>query len=198
MPHLRLRNRHLISLMEFLAAPYSVLRRVVPQILVLGALIYVSAYVYISYQRLDVLSAIYAAVSLVTTIGAYAPSLSEMSASEKIVLSVVMVAAVSAYASAAVTIINTVSSRQAWRDARARWRGSHLAGHVLIVGDKPDVVHAASKLEVMREEYVVLTDNSGMMGPLPASKVIIGDPLDEKELRAAGAGLSARRHDNDV
>ncbi len=153
----------------------------------LGILIYISAYIYLVYQHLDVISAIYAAVSLVTTIGAYAPSIEEMSAAEKMILTVVMIAAVSVYASAAVTIINTVSNRQTWRDARARWRGSHVMNHSLIVGDKPDVMHAASKLESMREEYVVLTNNSQMLGPLPASRVIIGGPLDERELKAAGA-----------
>ncbi|BBE42584.1 potassium channel family protein [Conexivisphaera calida] len=187
MPLLRLRNRRLLSLMEILAAPYSVFRRVLPQVATLGVLIYISGYIYISYQHLDLISALYAAVSLVTTIGAYAPSLSEMSAAEKLVLTVVMVAAVSVYASAAVTIINTVSNRQTWRDARARWRGSHVKDHTLIVGDKPDVAHAASKLESMREEYVVLTSKSEMLGPLPASRVILGDPLDERELKAAGA-----------
>ncbi|MGC8772092.1 MAG: potassium channel family protein [Conexivisphaera sp.] len=187
MPLLRLSNRRLLSLMEVLAAPYSVFRRVLPQVSVLGILIYISAYIYLVYQHLDVISAIYAAVSLVTTIGAYAPSIEEMSAAEKMILTVVMIAAVSVYASAAVTIINTVSNRQTWRDARARWRGSHVMNHSLIVGDKPDVMHAASKLESMREEYVVLTNNSQMLGPLPASRVIIGDPLDERELKAAGA-----------
>ncbi len=187
MPLLRLSNRHLLSLMEVLAAPYSVFRRVLPQVSVLGILIYISAYIYLVYQHLDVISAVYAAVSLVTTIGAYAPSIEEMSAAEKMILTIVMIAAVSVYASAAVTIINTVSNRQTWRDARARWRGSHVMNHSLIVGDKPDVMHAASKLESMREEYVVLTNNSQMLGPLPASRVIIGDPLDERELKAAGA-----------
>ncbi|MGC8847976.1 MAG: potassium channel family protein [Conexivisphaera sp.] len=187
MPLLRLSNRRLLSLMEVLAAPYSVFRRVLPQVSVLGILIYISAYIYLVYQHLDVISAIYAAVSLVTTIGAYAPSIEEMSAAEKMILTVVMIAAVSVYASAAVTIINTVSNRQTWRDARARWRGSHVMNHSLIVGDKPDVMHAASKLESMREEYVVLTNNSQMLGPLPASRVIIGGPLDERELKAAGA-----------
>ncbi|PMP93852.1 MAG: potassium channel protein, partial [Nitrososphaera sp.] len=187
MPLLRLSNSLNASLMEVLAAPYSVFRRVLPQVSVLGILIYISAYIYLVYQHLDVISAIYAAVSLVTTIGAYAPSIEEMSAAEKMILTVVMIAAVSVYASAAVTIINTVSNRQTWRDARARWRGSHVMNHSLIVGDKPDVMHAASKLESMREEYVVLTNNSQMLGPLPASRVIIGDPLDERELKAAGA-----------
>ena len=187
MPLLRLRNRHLMSILEVLAAPYSVLYRVLPQVVALGILIYISSYIYISYQHLDPISALYAGVSLVTTIGAYAPSLGEMSSAEKLVLTVVMVASVSAYASAAVTIINTVSNRQTWRDARARWRGSHVKGHVLIVGDKPDIVHATSKLESMRDEYMVLTGKGEMMGQVPASRVIIGDPLDEGELRAAGA-----------
>ncbi len=185
-PRIRIRNGRILSVLEILAAPYSVVGRVLPQVAALAALIVISAYIYIVYQHLDPLSSIYAAVSLVTTIGAYAPSLGEMGASEKVILTVVMVASVSTYASAAVTIINTISNRQTWIDARARWRGSHVKGHVVIVGDKPDVVHAASKLEAMREEYVVLTNKSEMLGPLPAGKVILGDPLDERELRAAG------------
>ncbi len=190
MPRIRLKNRLLLSLLEILAAPYSVFRRVLPQIAVLAVLIYISGYIYISYQHLDPISAIYAAVGLVTTIGTYMPSLSEMGPFEKVVLTVVIVAAVSVYASAAVTIINTVSNRQTWRDARARWRGSHVKDHILIAGDKPDVVHAASKLESMREEYIVLTNKSELLGPLPASRVILGDPLDERELRAAGADVA--------
>ncbi|MFP3292971.1 MAG: hypothetical protein RXP77_01385, partial [Nitrososphaeria archaeon] len=103
MPLLRLRNRHLMSILEVLAAPYSVFYRVLPQAVALGILIYISSYIYMSYQHLDPISALYAGVSLVTTIGAYAPSLGEMSSAEKLVLAVVMVASVSAYASAAVT-----------------------------------------------------------------------------------------------
>jgi len=179
-------NKLLFKLLENLAAPYSILSRVLPQLIILAVIVYLSSAVYVYYQHLDWISAVYAGVSLVTTIGLYSPNLNTMPTSEKVYLIVIMATAVATYASVFTGIVSVLSKRYLWVDARGRWRGSHMRGHVVIAGNSIEIVEAAKKLESLGEEYVVLTNNQDLASKLGRDRVIIGDPTHDEDLKAAG------------
>lgn len=179
-------DKFVFRLMENLAAPYSILSRVLPQVVVLVVIVYISSSVYVYYQHLDWISAVYAGVSLVTTIGLYSPDLNSMPVTEKVVLIAIMATSVATYASVFTGVVSVVSKRYLWVDARGRWRGSHLKGHVVIVGNSMEILEAARKLDSLGEEYVVLTNDQELASRLGRDDVIIGDPTRDEDLRAAG------------
>ncbi len=180
---MRTRNRLLLDILEVLAAPYSVLSRVLPQMAAIGVAIVVATYVFMYYQRLDPVSAMYAAVSLVTTIGLYAPSVKSMPVLEKVLLSALMVSSVAVYTTLVVSIVSTLTRRAIWVDARARWRAAHLESHVVVLSD---ILEIAEELERLGIEYIMVTRNEEVAGLLKGHRVIIGDPSSEQTLRAAG------------
>ena len=180
---MRTRSRLLLDVLELLAAPYSVLARVVPQLVAIAVIIAVSALTFMTYQRLDPVSAVYAAVGLVTTVGLYTPSISSMPSVEKVILTVMVGSSVAVYATLITGVISTVTRRSVWVDARARWRARHLKDHIVILGD---LAEAAEELDGFGVEYVIVTRNESLASRLESRRALIGDPTSEAELRAAG------------
>ncbi|WP_420856782.1 potassium channel family protein [Sulfuracidifex metallicus] len=164
-------------------APYSIFRKVFPQVVLLGVAVYVNAFVFMTFQHLDLLSAIYAGVNVVTTVGLYAPPLSQMPSTEKVILILTIIFAVGLYTSIIQSLVSTVVRRDSWADARARWRGSHMRQHTVVIGEGEAVKGAVRRLERYGVDYVVLTREKG---DLHGDKVIVGDPKDEKNLISAG------------
>jgi len=184
----RTRSRLLLEVLEVLSAPYSVLSRLMPQMAALAIIIAITAYVFMYFQHIDLVSAVYASVGLVTTIGLYTPPLSAMSSSEKLSLTVLVLASVATYTTIVMNIVSTVTRRTVWIDARARWRASHVKDHVIVLGDMPEV---ATELDRMGVEYVMVTNNESLAASLQNHRVIIGNPTSERELRAAGVEFAA-------
>ncbi|AEE93012.1 TrkA-N domain protein [Acidianus hospitalis W1] len=182
----RIWNRYLIPLVENFVAPYSVLRKILPQILLLGLAVYINAWVFMVYQHLDFISAIYAGVNVVTTVGLYAPNISQMTDTEKIVLIITIIFAVGLYTSIIQSIVSTVINRSTWQDAKARWRGSHMKGHTVIVGEGEIITSAVRRLERLGVDYIVLTPSKDIANKIRNDRVIIGDPKDDKNLLSAG------------
>lgn len=176
----------ILKTLEYLVAPYSVLSRVLPQVMLLGVVVYVTTLVFVHYQHLDFLSGLYAATSLVTTIGLYSPEVTTMPGSEKAILTVIMVVSVATYTSVITGVISVITKRSVWIDARGRWRGRHMRDHVVVIGDSAEVLEATLKLGTMGEEYVVLTNSQELVPKLSRDKVIIGDPKNEADLTATG------------
>jgi len=184
----RTRSRLLLEVLEVLSAPYSVLSRLMPQMAALAIIIAITAYVFMYFQHIDLVSAVYASVGLVTTIGLYTPPLSAMPSSEKLFLTVLVLASVATYTTIVMNIVSTVTKRTVWIDARARWRASHVKDHVIVLGDMPEV---ATELDRMGIEYVMVTSNESLAASLQNHRVIIGNPTSERELRAAGVEFAA-------
>ncbi len=182
----KLWNNYLIPLIENLIAPYSVLRKILPQITLLGLAVYINAWVFMVYQHLDLVSAIYAGVNVVTTVGLYAPDISQMPDTEKIVLIITIIFAVGLYTSIIQSIVTTVVNRNTWQDAKARWRGSHMKGHTVIIGEGEIITSAVRRLERLGVDYIVLTNSKDVLNKIKSDKVIIGDPKDEKNLLSSG------------
>ncbi|BDC18483.1 potassium transporter TrkA [Acidianus sp. HS-5] len=176
-----------MPIVENFVAPYSVLRKILPQILLLGVAVYINAWVFMIYQHLDLVSAIYAGVNVVTTVGLYAPDISQMPDTEKIVLIVTIIFAVGLYTSIIQSIVTTVINRSTWQDAKARWRGNHMKDHTVIIGEGEIVVSAVKRLERLGVDYIVLTPSKDIASKIIKSdRVIVGDPKDDKNLLSAG------------
>ncbi|AWS00270.1 potassium channel family protein [Metallosphaera hakonensis] len=176
----------ILDVAELLIAPYSVLRRIYVQITLLSLVVLANAAIFVTYQHLDWISAIYAGVNVVTTVGLYAPDINQMPSLEKLLLVVTIVMAVGLYTSLIQSIVNTVVSRSSWADARARWRGSHLKGHTVIIGTGRIVATAAKRLSKLGKDYIVLTSSKEVFEELQGDRVILGDPESDKDLLDSG------------
>ncbi|TRM77091.1 potassium transporter TrkA [Sulfolobus sp. B1] len=179
-------NRRIIPIMEIFASPYSVIRKIYLQLLMLSIVVYIIALIFVYYQHLDWISAIYAAVNVITTVGLYAPSIYSMPSQEKLFLTLSIVFSVGLFASMAQSLILTIVNRNTWIDARARWRGKHMRGHVVVLGNSRSVLSAVRKLEELDKDYVVVTNNQEIQKLLKGDKVILGDPKNEDNLISAG------------
>ncbi|AWR94175.1 potassium channel family protein [Acidianus brierleyi] len=179
-------NKFLLPIMENFAAPYSVLRRIFPQIFLLGLIVYFNSLIFVYFQHLDWISAIYAGINVVTTVGLYAPNINQMPSTEKLFLTVTIIFAVGLYASMVQSIVSTVVKRSTWLDAKARWRGSHMRSHTVVIGKGEVILSSAKRLEKLGVDYVVLTSSKEISDSLKSDRVILGDPTKDKDLLDAG------------
>ncbi|WCM33848.1 potassium channel family protein [Sulfolobus acidocaldarius] len=179
-------NRRIIPIIEIFASPYSVIRKIYLQLLMLSIVVYIIALIFVYYQHLDWISAIYAAVNVITTVGLYAPNIYSMPSQEKLFLTLSIIFSVGLFASIAQTLILTIVNRNTWIDARARWRGKHMRGHVIVLGNSRSVLSAVKKLEELDKDYVVVTNSQEIYKLLKEDKVILGDPKNEDNLLSVG------------
>lgn len=179
-------NKYVLSVLENFVAPYSVLRRIYIQIILLSLAVLINALVFIRYQHLDWVSAIYAGVNVVTTVGLYAPNIYEMPEEEKIILTLTIILAVGLYTSIVQSIISTLISRTTWNDAKARWRGTHMKGHTVIIGNKTEIISAVRRLNRFDVDFIVLTPSKEVADNIEGDKVILGDPKEDSNLISTG------------
>ncbi|AAK41950.1 potassium channel family protein [Saccharolobus solfataricus] len=182
----RVWNRIIIPLLENLVAPYSVVRRIYVQIILLGVAVLINAVVFITYQHLDWISAIYAGVNVVTTVGLYSPNIYQMPSNEKIILTLTIILAVGLYTSIVQSIIATLISRSTWNDVKARWRGKHMKGHTILIGNGSELLSAVRRLNRLSIDYIVLTTSKDIADKIKGDNVILGDPKDDNTLLSAG------------
>ncbi|QKR00584.1 potassium transporter TrkA [Metallosphaera tengchongensis] len=176
----------LLDIAEFIVAPYSVLRKIFPQIFLLALVVFSNAVIFVNYQHLDWVSAIYAGVNVVTTVGLYAPNINAMPSVEKLLLVVTIIMAVGLYTSIIQSVVNTVVRRSSWKDARARWRGSHMKDHIVLIGTGRVIISAAQRLSKLGKDHIVLTPSQEVFEALKEDHVILGNPEDERDLMSAG------------
>jgi voltage-gated potassium channel len=179
-------NRFLLPIMENFAAPYSVLRKIFPQIFLLGLIVYANSLIFVYFQHLDWISAVYAGINVVTTVGLYAPNINQMPGTEKLFLTITIIFAVGLYASMVQSIVSTVVKRSTWLDAKARWRGTHMRSHTVVIGKGEVIVSSVKRLERLGVDYVVLTGSKELPDMLKNDRVILGDPTKDKDLLDAG------------
>lgn len=186
MDRIKFWNRFVLRFLEIFAAPYSVLRKIYPQLAILSIVVYIIALVFVYYQHLDWISAIYAAVNVITTVGLYAPDINTMPSDEKLFLTLLILFTVGLFASMVQSLIGTLVNKNTWIDARARWRGQHMINHIVLIGNAESIVSAARKLKQLGRDYVVLTSSKILYEELKGDNVILGDPKEENNLISAG------------
>jgi K+ transport systems, NAD-binding component len=183
-------NRIVISILENLVAPYSVFKRIYIQIMLLGVAVLINAIVFVNYQHLDWISAIYAGVNVVTTVGLYSPNIYQMTSTEKIILTLTIILAVGLYTSIIQSIVATLISRVTWNDAKARWRGRHMKGHTILIGNGTEILSAVRRLNRLGVDYIVLTSSKDIANNNRGDAVILGDPKDDNNLISAGVNYA--------
>jgi len=183
-------NRIVIPILENLVAPYSVFKRIYIQIMLLGVAVLINAIVFVNYQHLDWISAIYAGVNVVTTVGLYSPNIYQMTSTEKIILTLTIILAVGLYTSIIQSIIATLISRVTWNDAKARWRGRHMKGHTILIGNGTEILSAVRRLNRLGVDYIVLTSSKDIANNNRGDAVILGDPKDDNNLISAGVNYA--------
>ncbi len=180
---MRTKQKWLLDILEVIFAPYSILSRILPQLIAIAVVIIMTSEVFIYYQHLDIISAVYASIGLITTIGLYIPSLNEMPPLEKIFLTILVSSSVAIYTTLITGIILTLSRRTVWIDARARWRAAHMKDHIVILGDMPEL---AEELDRMKADYIMIVKSEETARKISSPRVIIGNPLSEIELKNSG------------
>jgi len=183
-------NRIVIPILENLVAPYSVFKRIYIQIMLLGVAVLINAIVFVNYQHLDWISAIYAGVNVVTTVGLYSPNIYQMTSTEKIILTLTIILAVGLYTSIIQSIVATLISRVTWNDAKARWRGRHMKGHTILIGNGTEILSAVRRLNRLGVDYIVLTSSKDIANNNRGDAVILGDPKDDNNLISAGVNYA--------
>ncbi|QXJ31110.1 potassium channel family protein [Saccharolobus shibatae] len=183
-------NRIVIPILENLVAPYSVFKRIYIQIVLLGLAVLINAIVFVNYQHLDWISAIYAGVNVVTTVGLYSPNIYQMASTEKIILTLTIILAVGLYTSIIQSIVATLISRATWNDAKARWRGRHMKGHTILIGNGSEILSAVRRLNRLGVDYIVLTSSKDIADNIRGDAVILGDPKDDNNLISAGVSYA--------
>ncbi len=184
----RTKSRLLLDVLEVLSSPYSVLSRIMPQVIAIVVVVFATMYVFMYYQRLDPISALYASIGLVTTIGLYTPPLSAMPAEEKLLLTVLIAGDVAIYTTLIMNIISTITKKTVWIDARARWRAAHVKDHVVVLSNIVEIVDELSKMNV---EYILVTNDEKTASLVQGHRAIIGDPTNESTLRSAGVDAAS-------
>ncbi|MGC9183143.1 potassium channel family protein [Caldisphaera sp.] len=180
---MKTKQKWLLDFLEIIFAPYSIISRIFPQIIAIAIVIIATSEIFIYYQHLDIISAIYASVGLITTIGLYTPSLNEMPPLEKILLTILVASSVAIYTTLITGIIITLSRKTIWIDARARWRAAHMKDHIIILGNMKEL---ADELDRMNVDYIIVVKNEEIAKSIASKHVIIGNPSAEVDLKNAG------------
>lgn len=147
------------------------------------------AIIFAYFQRLDVLSALLASVSTITTIGIYAPNILVMTNTEKILLIVVFLVSVGSAASLVQGTVSTAMSKQILSEELCEKKIQRLKGHVIVAGYKFMGKYVTHKLEEIGQEYVVITIDESKVKPLreKGTNVIYGPAVNAFEtLQKAG------------
>lgn len=158
--------------------------------MLLGVAVLINAIVFVNYQHLDWISAIYAGVNVVTTVGLYSPNIYQMTSTEKIILTLTIILAVGLYTSIIQSIVATLISRVTWNDAKARWRGRHMKGHTILIGNGTEILSAVRRLNRLGVDYIVLTSSKDIANNNRGDAVILGDPKDDNNLISAGVNYA--------
>ncbi len=142
---------------SLLFQPYSVLRHIWKQLLLLSAMISFGAAVYMIYQALDPLTAIVASVSTISTIGFYAPPLNTMPDLEKVLLIVIMIVSVGSAASMVQGVVTSVVKRELWTEDVDKLRIQRMKDHVVIIGYTQIGRYVAQRLIEMNYRFCAVT-----------------------------------------
>jgi len=137
--------------------PYSVLKHIWKQLLLLTAMISFGALIFIYYQALDLLSAIVASVSTISTIGFYAPPLNSMPNLEKVLLIVIMIVSVGSAASMVQGVVTSVIKRELWTEDIDKMRIQRMSGHVIVLGYSHIGRYVAQRLIEMNYKFCIVT-----------------------------------------
>ena len=151
---------------SLLFQPYSVLKHIWKQLLLLSAMIFFGAIVFMTFQALDPLSALVASVSTISTIGFYAPPLTTMPDLEKALLIIIMIVSVGSAASLVQGIVTSVVKKELWAEDIDKIRIQRMKDHVIVIGYTQIGRFVAQRLIEMNYKFCVVTREKSNMNEL--------------------------------
>ncbi len=169
----------------FLFIPYAIFSHIRAQVFSFAGLVAIAGVIYYHFQHLDVIGAVYAGISTISTIGLYAPY--PLPDQEMVFLIVLIVLSVGILASTVQTMMTTIANREVWVAAKSSWEAGLLKNHTIVCGDGEVVYSVCKKLVSMRREFVVVTNSEMVRQKLgDGVPVLLGDPRTHDSLLKAG------------
>lgn len=175
-------------------APTYLLKALYRQLVILGGMFGLGAWVFMYYEHLDFLTALLGSVSTITTIGLYVPhdgDLVAMPALEKVLVIAMIIVSVGAAASLLQATVNAVVSGDLARGEAERSLINRMKRHVIIFGYAHLGRYVADKLGELGVDYVVVTHDPAIYQSLVKRKVMAVLQLENRPIVALKeAGIS--------
>lgn len=156
-------------------APAFLLKALYRQVIILGAMFGLGAWVFMYYEGLGTLTALLASVSTITTIGIYVPhggNLAAMPQTETILLIVMIIVSVGAAASLLQATVNAVVNGDLARGEAERSLIKKMKNHVIVFGYASLGRYVAAKLDELGVDYVVVTHDPAIHEALTKKKAM--------------------------
>ncbi|VVB88078.1 Calcium-gated potassium channel MthK [uncultured archaeon] len=171
-------------------APYSILRHIWIQLLIISLMFGLGTLIFMHYQGLDMLTALLGSVSTITTIGIYAPNLVTMPASEKAWLIIIFIVSVGSAASIVQGTVSAAVKKEFLTEAITLKKAKRMKNHVIVMGFKFMGKYIVENLKPLGVEYIVITRDAGQVDALRSQGIpAIYAPITHafEVLRQAGA-----------
>lgn len=151
--------------------PYSILKHIWRQLLVLAAMVGLGQFMFMYYQGLDPLSALLASVSTISTLGLYAPPIQSIPAIEKVLLIVIIIMSVGSAASIVQGVVGSVVKKELWVEGLDLKRIERMEDHTIVVGYSNIGRYVVERLIEMEEKFCVITRSKDAINELRAMNV---------------------------
>jgi voltage-gated potassium channel len=162
-------------LYQSLYAPAILLKAIYKQLVILGAMFGLGAWVFSYFNGLPPLGALLASVSTITTIGLYVPNggnFFTMNQGEEVLLIAMIIVSVGAAASLLQGTVNTVVNGDLARGEAERSLIKRMKNHVIVFGYQHLGRYVADKLGELGIDYVVVTHDQSIYESLTKKKVL--------------------------
>jgi voltage-gated potassium channel len=146
--------------------PYYVLKQVRTQLILLGSMFLIGAFIFMWYQGLDFLTAILGSVSTITTIGIYAPNIALMDNVEKLLLIIVFIVSVGLAASVLQGTVSAAIKRGLLTDELIRRMAKGMEDHVIVVGYKFLGKYVVESLQKLGRDFLVIAKDPTQLDTL--------------------------------
>jgi len=155
--------------------PAFLLKALYKQLIILATMFGLGAWIFMYYQGLSLLDALFASVSTITTIGLYVPANGNLSAipqSEIVLLILTIIVSVGAAASFLQGTVNAVVNGNLARGEAERSLISKMRRHVIVFGYAHLGRYVADKLGELGIDHVVVTHDPAIYESLTKKKVL--------------------------
>lgn len=149
-----------------LYAPFSILRHIWIQVLLLFAMFGSGTLIFMHYQGLTPLTAFLGSVSTITTIGIYAPNILTMPNMEKALLVVVFIVSVGSAASLVQGTVSATVKKELLTEELAKRKAHRMKDHIVVMGYAFLGKYVVSGLENISEDFVVVAREGVNVTPL--------------------------------
>jgi voltage-gated potassium channel len=156
-------------------APAFLLKAIYRQLLILAAMFGLGAWIFVYYEGLPPLVALFASVSTITTIGLYVPhggNFGAMPSQETILLIVIIIVSVGSAASFLQATVNVVVNGDLARGEAEKRLLKKMKNHVIVFGYAHLGRYVADKLRELGIDYVVVTHEPAIYESLVKMKAM--------------------------